>query len=109
MYEQAISLNQSYSATLKSICDITAIRILERDIYLAYYTLDRVEDIPVEMENMYNLKLFLDGAVNMIKKKYKEGLEILNKVTPDKLHEPMVRKILPSYVAYGKFCSGQLE
>ena len=58
------------------------------------------------MENMYNLKLFLDGSVNMIKKKYKEGLDILAKVQSDKLHEPLVRRVLPSYIAYGKFCSG---
>jgi hypothetical protein len=69
-YEQAIKLNNSETATIKSLHDISIIKIQEFDIYAAYYTLDRVEDIPESVSNLHNLKVFLEGAVNMIKKKF---------------------------------------
>jgi tetratricopeptide (TPR) repeat protein len=80
-YEQAITLNNSQTATIKSLHDIAIIRIKECDIYAAYYTLDRVEEIPETVSNLHNLKIFLEGAVNMIKKKFKLGLECMEKLS----------------------------
>lgn len=93
---------------MKSIYDMTLIRIIEKDMYLAYYTLDRLESIPPEYQNLVNLRTFLDGAVNMLKKKYKEGINSLACVDTVKLNEALVLKLIPSYRAYGMFCLGQI-
>ena len=108
VYEWAISLNKSQTATLKSIYDICLIRILERDIYLAYHTLDRLEEVPEDLEDLFQLKLFLNGAVNMIKKKFREGLEVLEKVDLKKLKEKEIVRLTHSYRAYGLFCEGKI-
>lgn len=84
------------------------IRIKERDIYLAYYTLERIEDIPEDIHSLYQLKLFLNGAMNMMKKKFQDGLDELNKVDSAKLEEPFIDMLKLSYQAYGNFCLGNI-
>ena len=84
------------------------IRIQERDIYLAYYTLDRVEEIPEDLPVFSQLKSFLNGAINMIKKKFKDGLEDLQKLDVSKLVECNVEPLVLSYQAYGFFCLGKV-
>ena len=108
-YEQVITLNSSQSATLRSLFDLALIRILERDIYLAFYTLERIEEIPQEIHSLYQLKLFLNGAVHMMKKKFKEGIESMQNIDFDKLKEPMVEILIKSYLGYGHFCLGDIE
>lgn len=103
IYEQAITLNRSQNATLSSIYDLTVIRILDRDIYLAYYTLDRVENIPEEQTGLCQLLLFLNGAVNMLKRKFQDGLAELEKIALEKLRESELVKLVHSYRAYGLF------
>ena len=88
--------------------DLALIRIQERDIYLAFYTLDRIEEIPEDLEIMCQLKLFLNGAVNMIKKKFSDGLEDIKKVNIHKLKECNVELLARSYQAYGNFCLGKV-
>lgn len=107
-YEQVISLNSSQSATLRSLYDLALIRIMERDIYLAYYTLERIEEIPEEIHSLFQLKLFLNGAVHMMKKKFREGIDSLSNVDFDKLKEPMIESLVKSYLAYGFFCLGDI-
>ena len=108
-YEQAIKINQSETATLKSIHDITLIRIHEKDIYSAYATIDRLEKIPDSLGYLKNLKLFLEGAVSMIKRKFEDGLSSLDKISDTgDLHES-IRPLRLSYKAYGLFCLGKIQ
>ena len=108
-YEQAVNLNRSQSATLKSLFDLALIRIQERDIYLAYYTLDRIEEIPEELSLLFHLKIFLNGAVNMIKKKFKDGLEDMKKIDQTKIKECNLENLVLSYQAYGHFSLGKIQ
>lgn len=108
-YEHAVNLNRSQSATLKSLFDLAIIRIQERDIYLAYYTLDRIEEIPEDLPALFHLKIFLNGAVNMIKKKFKDGLEDLKKLDMNRLKECDIESLALSYQAYGLFCLGKID
>lgn len=107
-YEQAVNLNKSQSATLRSLFDLALIRIKERDIYLAFYTLDRIEEIPEDLPVLFHLKHFLNGAVNMIKKKFKDGLEDFKKIDITKLIDCHVEPLVMSYQAYGNFCLGNI-
>lgn len=107
-FEQAVNLNKSQAATLKSLFELALIRVQERDIYLAYYTLDRIEEIPEDLPSHFHLKIFLNGAVNMIKKKFKDGLEDLKKIDITKLQEYDIEKLVLSYQAYGNFCLGNI-
>ena len=107
-YEQAVNLNKSQSATLRSLFDLALIRIQERDIYLAFYTLDRIEEIPEELPVLFHLKIFLNGAVNMIKKKFKDGVEDFKKIDLTKLKECHIEPLALSYQAYGNFCLGNI-
>lgn len=108
-YEQAIKLNLSETATIKSLHDIALIKIEERDIYAAFYTLQRVEDIPESVKYLHNLKIFLNGAVNMIKKKFKEGLSELEKIKDCSEINEAIKPLILSYRAYGNFSLGKIE
>lgn len=108
-YEQAIKLNQSETATIKSLHDIALIKIEERDIYAAFYTLQRVEDIPENVRYLHNLKIFLDGAVSMIKKKFKEGLEAMQKIKNESEINEAILPMILSYTAYGNFSLGRIQ
>lgn len=108
VYESAISASRTRGITLRSIQDISLIRIAERDMYLAHYTLERVESIPAEEESLSNVKRFVDGAVNMMKKKFGEGLSVLRRVDRGKLPEPGVAELVESYRAFGLFSEGKV-
>ena len=108
-YEHAVAINKSQSSTLRSIFDLAVIRLHERDIYLAFYTLSRIEDVPEDLNSMCQLKLFLNGAVNMIKKKFQDGMDDFSKVDVLKLKEPMIESLMMSYQAYGNFCLGGIS
>jgi tetratricopeptide (TPR) repeat protein len=108
IYEQAINLNRSQTATLNSIYDLTILRILERDIYLAYYTLDRLEEIPEDLVDLNLLKLFINGAINMLKKKFQDGIDTLAKIDLEKLKEERLVRLVHSYGAFGLFSLGKI-
>ena len=109
LYEHVISLGKSETSTIKSIYDMALIRVAERDFYLAYYTLDRIESIPTEIEYLYQLKVFLDGAVHMIKKKYKPGLDCLAAFDHTKVSDPDVARLALSLRAFGHFNLGEIS
>lgn len=109
LYEHVISLGKSETSTIKSIYDMALIRVAERDFYLAYYTLDRIESIPPEIEYLYQLKVFLDGAVHMIKKKYKPGLDSLCTFDQTKVSDPDVGRLALSLRAFGHFNLGEIS
>lgn len=108
-YEQAIKLNTSETATLKAIHDIALIRIEEKDIYSAYSTIDRLDEIPNSALYLQNLKIFLEGAVSMIKKKFDEGIGYLDKIISLSDIHDSVKPLIISYKAYGEFSLGKIE
>lgn len=109
IFEEVISLNESETTTLKALHEIALIRIGERDIYQAYYTLDRLETIPSNVPYLQLAKKFLEGAISMVKKKYREGLEHLEGLSSAEDLTPQLKPLVLSYRAFGHFCEGSIE
>lgn len=108
-FEEVISLNLNESTTLKSIHEIALIRIEERDIYQAYYTLDRLDSIPPNVGYLQKSKTFLEGAISMVKKKFKEGLEYLDKLVNEEDLDKLLKPLVLSYRAFGNFSEGNIQ
>lgn len=109
IFEEVINLNLSESTTLKALHEIALIRIEERDIYQAYYTLDRLDSIPKTVGYLYKARQFLEGAISMVKKKFKEGLEYLDLLLDDEELDPQLKPLVLSYRAYGNFAEGNID
>ena len=79
-------------------------------MYAAYYILDRLEEIPEYCVYLKKCKQFLEGAINLIKKKYYDGTGQIAGLIEDYegLHESIV-PLLYSYRAYGRYCQGEIE
>lgn len=108
-FEEVINLNLSESTTLKALHEIMLIRVEERDIYQAYYTLDRLEDLLKGPGFLVKAKQFLEGAVSMMKKKYREGLGFLDELVDDQDLHDQLKPLVLSYRAYGNFHEGNIE
>ena len=109
LYEYIINLNSSDSITLKSLHDICLIRIEEKDIYQAYHTLDRLETQPANVMYYVKCRKFVEGCLSMVKKKFREGVELLDSVVDDSDLHVQLRPLVYSYRAYGLFSEGELE
>jgi hypothetical protein len=48
------------------------------DFYGAAYTLERGLSLDVDLKVIEKLKIFVDGATFVMKKKYRKGIELLN-------------------------------
>ena len=112
-FEQAITVNTSKYGTIQSIQDISLIKIRQKDIYSAYYTLDRLESVP---ESLKFLEFFLNGAVSIIKKKYPEGISLMKKLKDaiteaniDSDTKKELGNLRYSYKAYAYFSSGKIQ
>ncbi len=109
VFEEVINLNTNDSLTLKSLHDIALIRMEERDVYQAYHTLDRLERMPANVPYFTKAKIFLEGAISMVKKKCLEGVEFLSSLINDEELHVELRPLVYSYRAYGYFCQGLIE
>lgn len=109
LYEQVIKLNNSEIASLKSLHDITLIKIKQRNIYAAYYTLDRLDRIPEGMDYIKDLKIFLEAAVHMMKRKFNEGIDLLCSIKEDSQIDEKIKPLIHSYRAFGYFSLGRIE
>jgi hypothetical protein len=56
------------------------------------------------MKVIEKLKIFVDGATFIMKKKYKRGIELLNVLGKKEHLNEMIRSLLYSFRAYGHFC-----
>lgn len=109
IFEEVVNINLSESTTLKAIHEIALVRIEERDIYQAYYTLDRLENIPKTVGYLYKAKQFLEGAISMVKKKFKDGINFFDLLVNDDELDNMLKPLVLSYRAFGNFSEGNIE
>lgn len=61
------------------------------------------------MTFLIKAKTFLSGAISLIKKKYNEGIDQMNKVINDEELADILRPLVFSYRGYGYFCVGEIE
>lgn len=80
-YEQAIKHNNSKKAVTKSLYEIAKIKIEQRDFYSAFHTLQRSEYLDIDKKLLEKFKLFTEGVIFLMKRKYKEALENFNEVS----------------------------
>ena len=107
-FEQAIKHNASRKAVLKSLYEITKIKIENRDFYEAYHTLHRAELLGLDLKIFAKFRLFTEGVIFLMKRKHEEGIESLTTVIK-KLPSDFVRPMAYNYRAYGYFCSGKIK
>jgi|JI9StandDraft_1071089.scaffolds.fasta_scaffold38943_3 hypothetical protein len=50
------------------------IKIEEKDFYEAYHILTRADNVEVDVDALNEWRLFLEGSLFLMKKKYKEGI-----------------------------------
>ena len=53
------------------------IKIEEKDFYEAYHILTRADNVEVDAEALNEWRLFIEGSLFLMKKKYKEGIATL--------------------------------
>lgn len=103
-FEQVIKHNTSKKATTKALYEIAKIKIELRDYYGASYTLERAQSLDVEMKVLEKLKLFLDGSTFLMKKKTKQGVELLTLLTKKQTIPEFIKSQTYSFRSYGYFC-----
>jgi tetratricopeptide (TPR) repeat protein len=107
-FEQAIKHNTSKKAVIKSLYEITRIKIETRSFYEAYHTLNRADLLSVDQKMFSKFRIFTDGVIYLMKRKYDEGIENLStiiKKNPSDFLKPMAF----CYRAYGNFCAGKIK
>jgi tetratricopeptide (TPR) repeat protein len=88
---------------------MSLIYVEQRDMYAAYFALDRIDDIPEQLTYLIKAKTFMSGAISLIKKKYTEGIDMMNKVVHEEELAEILKPLVLSYRAYGYFCTGEIE
>lgn len=71
--------------------------------------MDRLEKIPEGVNYIKDLKTFLEAAINLMKKKYLLGVDLLNNIGEDSEVDEMVKNLVYSYRAFGNFSLGKIK
>lgn len=61
------------------------------------------------MGYLYKAKQFLEGAISMVKKKFKEGINFFDLLVNDDEIDGMLKPLVFSYRAFGNFSEGNIE
>lgn len=80
----------------------------ERDFYAAYHTISRSEHLNVDQTTLDKFKIFNEAAVFLMKRKFEEGLKLLDMVKGDSIDQFM-NPLLKRFKAYALFCLGRHE
>ena len=85
----------------KSIFEIAKLKIMKRDFYAAFYTLNRSKFFKVEERYLEKLRIFTEGVVLLMKKKFLEGVQKLSYVEKNFKTGDFLKIIILGYRAYG--------
>lgn len=91
-YEQCIKYDMNYEYTPRAIFHLGAIKITEKDFYGALHTFERVGKH--ELKDQKTLQQYAEAVINLMKRKYKEGISTFNKLL--KKQEPVMKE----YIGY---------
>ena len=80
----------------------------ERDFYAAYHSISRSEHLNVDPSLLSRFKHFCEAAVLLMKRKFEEGLKILEDIKGDSTDQFM-NPLLTKFRAYALFCFGRHE
>jgi hypothetical protein len=120
-FEQAIKHNTSKKAVMKSLYEITRIKIEEKNFYEAYHTLHRAKLLDLDPNNFKKLTLFTEGVLfiifypliftkvmHLMKKRFDSGVSNLTETLKYHLSSTLSPMVY-SYRGYGHFCIGQIK
>jgi hypothetical protein len=100
------------------------IKIEDKDFYEAYHILNRASSIEIKKEVMEEWKMFLEGTLSMMKKKYKEGIAILETLLALPMYAGayesisgrsgrerfvFIKPLIYLYKAYGELSEGSIK
>lgn len=87
-YEQCIKYDKELEYFSRSVCNLGAIKIRERDFYGAIHTFQRCTK--GKMKEQKILEVFADAVILLMKKDYKSGIKVFNKLLSSK--EPVIEE-----------------
>lgn len=61
-------------AVTKSLCEVVKHHIEKKDIYAAELEIKRISHLDVRMEEIKELKLFVEGAIDCVKKRSQDAI-----------------------------------
>lgn len=103
-FEQSIKHNNSKKAVSKSLYEIARLKIDQRDFYEAFYQLSRADYLDVDQKILEKFKIFTDGVIFLMKRKYDEGIEALTKLVNSASISEFLKPMIYQYRAYGYIC-----
>lgn len=107
-YEQCIKYDVEQEYFSRSIYNIGAIRVREKDFYGALHTFHRCTKNKLREQRV--LESFSDAVISLMKKEYKTGIKVLNKLLQGK--EPVIDEYIMScycFRAYAYLALGAFE
>jgi tetratricopeptide (TPR) repeat protein len=106
-FEQVLKNDHELKYTDEALFHLTSIKIHQRDFYGASHTLSRAED---KQQDLADLELYVEGVLNLMKRKFKEGTKQLGKVIKSLSSVLTEYKTLSyAYRGFGLACLDQLE
>ena len=106
-FEQSLKYNNSRKGVSRALYELVRLRMEERDFYAAYHAISRAEHLNVDQQTLDKFRVFNEAAVFLMKRKFEEGLRLLEQVRGDV--DQFVGPLLRRFRAYALFCLGRHE
>jgi predicted negative regulator of RcsB-dependent stress response len=107
-FEQSLKYNNSKKGVSKSLYELVKIKMEERDFYAAYHTISRAEHLHVDQSIIDRFRIFNEAAVFLMKRKFEEGLKLLEVMKGDNI-DVFMGPLLKRFKGYALFCLGKHE
>ena len=102
-FEQVLHTVCPRRITAKSIYYIGKIRINQKDFYAAQHNINRFEFYKaLQFPFLMYMKNFIDGAVHLMKRHYREAIDLFKLVLKEKGLSKFLRPIYYLYKSYGQ-------
>ena len=95
-FEQCIRCDNNNEYSPKAIFHLGAIKIHEKDFYGAIHTFERVGKF--ELKDQKVLKSYAEAVINLMKRKYKDGIAVFNKLL--KKQDPVMKEYIGTCYMY---------
>lgn len=95
-YEQCVKYDRNFEYTPRAIFHLGAIKVHEKDFYGALHTFERVGKHEVKDQKV--LQMYAEAVINLMKKKYKDGISVFNKLL--KRQEPVMKQYIGNCYMY---------
>lgn len=105
--EQVVKFDSMKKYTGAAIYNLGAIRIKQKDYYGAMFTFQRSVDLGLEIEEQKILKNYVEAILSLMKRKFKEGVNILTRIIKTK--NPLIKEYIGNCFAFRGYAYASLE